>query len=648
MIGYFPEAYPDELLYSVCARCFDRLCYPSKQSLVQELFGTRTTLACIELPSHLDTLISALPTGHHYTADQLIDNHTLLPFYGPFLPPSRLDRLRQDMHGDNGPTIHMRSGIMASRVFLPRWLRFCALCVQEDRKECGECYWHRTHQVPGVEVCPCHKIHLKNSSILAQNSRTRYEFVSAERAVQQIAVQEPIPLAPYQKVLLSVALDAQWLLAQHRLSHDLQSLYRRYSKLLTDLDLATYKGRVFIGELQQKFTSRFSPEILELLSCKIDERINENWLVRLVRKPDNAQHPLHHLLLIHFLGHSAETFFKLPTVDQPFGQGPWPCLNPVSNHYQHDQISECQIVCSQYVGGRPIGTFSCTCGFTYSRTGTDMSLEDRFKFSKVKSFGGLWEGRLRLLWEDETVSLRGIARQLKVDPLTVKRHAMRIGLTFPRPAGTSLPLKETQQLRLTKRGEVVPNMLETYRATWLLTMKEWPDANTNELRNKLAGVFSWLYRNDKAWLREHLPHKRPARKQPSYVDWKERDSQLARSVEEAAKCLSTLPGRPVRISFAAIGREVGQLKLLQQHLDKLPLTARVMTGFIETREMFAVRKVFWVAEKYREEQLYPARWQLVKRAGVGRIASLPSVQEAIDTALQVLNVSVHASLEVSK
>jgi hypothetical protein len=335
MIGYFPKAYPDELLYSICARCFDRMCYPSKQAIVQELFGTRTILACVELPSHLDKLVSALPAGHHYTADQLIDHHTLLPFYGPFLPPSRLQRIRQDMYGNDGPTIHMRAGIMASHVPLPSWLRCCPLCVQEDKDELGECYWHRIHQVPGVEVCPFHKVYLQNSTVLAQNRETRYEFVSAKRAIQQMVLHEPVSIDPHHEVLLSIALDTQWLLLQHHLSQDLQSLYRRYSKLLADLDLATYKGRVFISEFQQMFRSYYSPAILEMLGCNIDERVNENWLVRLVRKPDNAQHPLHHILLIHFLGHSVETFFNFPSADQPFGEGPWPCLNPCAGYMEY-------------------------------------------------------------------------------------------------------------------------------------------------------------------------------------------------------------------------------------------------------------------------------------------------------------------------
>lgn len=636
MIGYFPAAYPDELLYSVCARCFDRLCYPSKQSIVQELFGTRTILACIELPSHLDKLVAALPAGHHYTADQLIDYHTLLPFYGPFLPPARLHRIRQDMYGNNWPTIHMRAGIMASHVPLPRWLRCCSLCVQEDEEAYGECYWHRIHQVPGVEVCPFHKVYLQNSNILAQNRETRYEFVSAKHAIQQMVLQEPISIDSRHEVLLSVALDALWLLSQHHLSRDLQSLYRRYSQLLADLDLATYRGRVFISELQQRFRSCYSPDILEMLSCKIDERVNENWLVRLVRKPDHAQHPLHHILLIHFLGHSAETFFNILSENPPFGEGPWPCLNPVSNHYHQFQIQQCKIVFSQYVHGRPVGTFSCTCGFTYSRTGPDVSPEDRFKFSKVKSFGSLWQERLRLLWEDETVSLRGMARQLGVDPLTVKRYATQMGFTFPRPAGTSIPLKEAQKSHPVDSKVSETTTVEMRRTIWLHTMQEYPDAGTKDLRSKAPGVFSWLYRNDKAWLKAHLSLTRVVKKQHSYIDWTGRDHQLAQAVKEAAIRLKALPGCPVRVSITSIGRATGHLALLQQHLDRLPLTARALTGSVETREMFAVRKVHWVAERCREEQLYPARWQLVKRAGVERIASLPSVQEAIDTALRTL------------
>ena len=40
-----------------------------------------------------------------------------------------------------------------------------------------------------------------------------------------------------------------------------------------------------------------------------------------------------------------------------------------------------------------------------------------------------------------------MARQLGVDPLTIKRHAYRLGLPFPRPKRIGSQLRENQRLR---------------------------------------------------------------------------------------------------------------------------------------------------------------------------------------------------------
>lgn len=90
MISFFPDPYPDELLYSVCARFADRVQYPGESSVVWQLFGTRNGAAVVDLPSRLGHLVATLPPEHNYTVDQLIDDHTLLPFYSPFCPPSRI------------------------------------------------------------------------------------------------------------------------------------------------------------------------------------------------------------------------------------------------------------------------------------------------------------------------------------------------------------------------------------------------------------------------------------------------------------------------------------------------------------------------------------------------------------------------------
>lgn len=316
MIVSWPDPYPDELFYSICARFSERVRYPSKRFVVAELFGTDQAMACISLPSHLRYLVSQLPPYSNYDINRIIDRHTLLPYFGPFLPPERYSRLHQDMSSNNGPALHMRAGLMASRVPLPQWLRFCPQCVEEDRRKFGECYWHRIHQAPGVEICPMHKSPVRNSSAHARNMQTRYEFIPAESAVPEALPQQVDENEHLSEILFALASDIQWLLNQRDLSQELIALQCRYRVRLADLGLATYRGRIDRNGLLSRFRNMYAPELLRLLHCELDEHMEDNWLIRLVHKPDNVQHPLHHLLLIHCLGQTAEAFFRLPCTEQ--------------------------------------------------------------------------------------------------------------------------------------------------------------------------------------------------------------------------------------------------------------------------------------------------------------------------------------------
>src|SRR5579862_5571747 len=99
MIGAFPEPYPDELLCSVLARYEAWMAYPKRKYLLEDLFGAPEIGVCFDLPARLGYLVAALPPGHSCTTDILIDYHTLLPIYAPFLSVSRADHIRCEMSG---------------------------------------------------------------------------------------------------------------------------------------------------------------------------------------------------------------------------------------------------------------------------------------------------------------------------------------------------------------------------------------------------------------------------------------------------------------------------------------------------------------------------------------------------------------------
>lgn len=315
MIGSFPYLYPEELVYSACARYSERVAYPTRRAVVVELFSAENVKAVVDLPCHLGSLVARLQAGHNYTVDYLIDNHTLLPYYSRFIPQVRLDALRSDMASGSGQRIHTRAGIKASRISYPAKLRFCAACAAYDRRQFGETYWHRVHQVPGVLVCPTHTEFLQDSSVFTQ-PHSRFDFISAESTVPVVRTQSRDGVwscDQHSDKLARIAIDTAWLLAHSNSTTTAAHIQALYIEELVRQGFALQTGRVRSSELSQAFLHHYSTELLVMVGCPpIDETGGRNWLSPLLRADarDIMQHPLYHLLLVQFLGYSAEEFFN--------------------------------------------------------------------------------------------------------------------------------------------------------------------------------------------------------------------------------------------------------------------------------------------------------------------------------------------------
>lgn len=184
MIGHFPTPHPDELLYSTCARFADQVQYSGTEDVVQNLFGTKRFPGSIHLPVHLDHLVSVIPPGHRFTVDQFIDEHTLFPFYAPFLRPEYPSEIRKQMR-QSGIEAQARIGRFAEQQRWPAHLRFCPHCVEEDRRRFGGCYWHRVHQILGVRVCPIHACYLLDSKIPIRQDLRSSTLISAAQIWRQ-------------------------------------------------------------------------------------------------------------------------------------------------------------------------------------------------------------------------------------------------------------------------------------------------------------------------------------------------------------------------------------------------------------------------------------------------------------------------------
>ena len=178
MIGFFPDIYPDELLYSQLCRYYQRTGYTKYLFAVDDLFMRRTVHPVIEWVNEYTPDAMA-----HITKDTdfetVIRNHTMFPTYTRFLPKTRREDALHSLLICDGNYYNL---IVNQNLRRKRYLRYCPVCAKEDRIKYGETYWHREHQIIHVDVCPKHKCFLNDSSIPI-GSKTTPGLFSAELEV---------------------------------------------------------------------------------------------------------------------------------------------------------------------------------------------------------------------------------------------------------------------------------------------------------------------------------------------------------------------------------------------------------------------------------------------------------------------------------
>lgn len=621
------DRFEDELPFSLIARYIDSLNSSRQKALLLQLFGSENAIPAIEFPSHLEYFTSQI-SDPEMDSDVVIDEMTFFPLFAPFLDEAKYHQLRNDMKGDRGSDIYMRVGLAASDVKPPLKLRYCPLCIYEDRRIFGKCYWHRIHQVSGVFICPKHYIWLEDSPFLFHNRDKRLLYISAEK-ITRVSPMRPVQNDIECFVFIRVAQEILYLFTKRHYPIGQEELSRRYLFLLFQKGYCNYAGRFSnFATFYKDFEQFIGADFLSRIGLHLGNKPESSWLYRILRAKKTTHHPIKHILLILFLRLSVEEFLNMD-IPAPFGHHTWPCLNPVCTNYRKNTIQSIEIRKSAYTNGLPIGIFHCECGFVYQRTGPDQSETDKFKIGKMINYGELWEQALQNLLADSSLSLREIAKRLGADSNTIIKYAKKRGF-WPRFMNGIGEIPELDPRK--KPGGFLDPKTEKaplYREKWLKCVISNPKDGVKNLRNIEAGTYTWLYRNDRDWLIENSPPKVkiPIKKR---VDWKGRDTKLSYQIKEAAGKILSRPGKPVQVSISSIGRELNCLSLLQKFIHMLPLTQAAFSDWAETQDKFGIRRIDWAIEQYRKESIIPKRWQIIRRAGVSRLLVNEEVIKYLD------------------
>ena len=115
--------------------------------------------------------------------NEIVLQHTMFPYYGRFLPQMRKIKAFEALKSMTG-NYHNLLPIPQTKDGHIRKLKYCPLCAADDRKQYGETYWHRSHQMIGITVCPVHKCCLLISGVEI-SGKASPSLITAEEVVPE-------------------------------------------------------------------------------------------------------------------------------------------------------------------------------------------------------------------------------------------------------------------------------------------------------------------------------------------------------------------------------------------------------------------------------------------------------------------------------
>jgi hypothetical protein len=675
VIPFFPRLRPDELLYSAIARYGRAMGYGDCRQVSDDLFGLRSISAVFELPTHIRRLVYRFVPGHRWSAECLVRAHTAYPYYAWCAPPPHASRAFDSMLDDGGSSPYHLLGVRPSGVPRQAHLLACAHCAREDLAQCGEAGWRRSHQMPGVVLCPDHETPLLRAPV-ERAGRDRLLYIALTPSL--LAAAEKIVVAPSTRAaLLKLSRETRWLcdrgtpddapsandtIKSRRRSNGHRAESPWFEPQIGPLVLTeVYRDR--LGELgwarssEKLWTEEWLDQVYTDSLAELAERFCgtmrttrrgkwlDGWLYGLVRRRHRAQSPLRHLFLWQFLGLSGlEVFCRAedakrsifrsrgvtvvwptepPTLagargsqpDDPRADGrivqigaTYACLNPlcqataqITGMHRTDRALDA-------LPGARILTVACKgCGYV-ATVRSDKPTARRHR--KLVNPGRLWEAALKRFCKEVNLSLQEIARRLDVDPMTVQRHALRLGCW-----------RDAWKRRVSHEPRRAPKkqlVLAGHRDNWLQVRRDYPDASREVLRSKARQSYRYLIQHDRRWLDRNRPLSR-AHRGGARVDWRQRDRMTLAAARTAFKRLNGNDSahRPSRITVAALARESGFFTLITMAADKLPRTIRWIRSVRDSQVSYGRRRLLWSCNRCFADQCVPTKSALCRLAGIG-------------------------------
>ena len=522
--GYVPPPQPDETIYSFLAA--QQRLLPDRP-LIKKLFGGSKIHVRPDWPIGLRVLAAALPCGLQINAQQLLNEHTLVPLFLPLLEESRQKKLLSATLGIDAGHPWLLAGAPNHTT---RELRACPTCFDNDQRQ-GRAYWHRIHQCHGVLTCPQHPDVILQSTLV-----TRHQIAQDKRFYDLDEAQplftETVPLSKSDlKRAVQISTGIDLLLANSSINTNVVKIRLELRKRALKTKYATAApGKINALKLTNDLSKWLGVPLACMLGLSESADNKFYWAYRFLTGGRDSISPLKYTLLALFLesdpdelAHASSNLTIPPVIPR-----------------------------TRKFGGIP---------------------RSYLRFQRNRS-------KLKKLWNTPALSVNEIARRLAISSLTVRRWAVRLNLEFPRKG--EYPVK-----RPIPRHTLDPfeDRLKTKRAQWIRSTKSLRGGTVSN--TKTNGLYLWLSRYDVGWLRRNWPKHHKIEK----INWKHRDRLLAAQLTHAAEHLLNKKRPCWLSKTRLIHETGYNGFWHHNHRIRLPKSTKLLATISETRAAFTKRRL---------------------------------------------------------
>ncbi|MDB2374144.1 TnsD family transposase [Psychrosphaera haliotis] len=405
-------------------------------------------------------------------------------------------------------------------------LKYCPVCAKEDIKHFGVAYWHRNHQVSGVEACPDHKVWLIHEKLPERPHIKTLLLPSHSTPVKQ-CTERSFQFAKFTKQFLHDISESNNSFNQSELIFELSE--RGYI-----LGNKRFKRQELTSDLFE-FIKGLERTSSTLLPCSDKDYRYLSYLLT----GNVSQHPFKYLLVLFWLKST------LNIDDKPQAKN-------IERKYGIEDKSElCQYLLKQGNSmaevSRITGKSRCYIKALAMKNNIPIELKPKVITEEVIS-------------AVISMAYKGF-------------HRKAIATEFQISTGSVEQIISSEDGLVEKRKQFkYQSKRRRYKATILRAMRDNPYSIKQEIKNYCYAAFHWLYAHERSWLNNTLPI--PTKpKVRSKADWKKRDLELATKVKNI---LLKAKGKMTRTS---LDKELGGHGWLIRMQHKLPQTMAAFQRF---------------------------------------------------------------------